>query len=72
MRRRGVDAAWDALEDACLLVVSDNKNKNVPVSFKVDPYDRYKWSYNPFLSGLINGFSWGYFTLLIGVVPPYL
>lgn len=44
MRRRGVDAAWDALEDAW--TVSDNKNLGKPrigwTTGKVGPYNRYK------------------------------
>ena len=30
--------------------------------------DRYTWSYWAFMTGLIKGFNWGYFTLLIGVI----
>ena len=33
----------------------------------------YNWSYGaPYINGLINGCSWGYFTLLIGIITPFI
>ena len=41
------------------------------MSYKVGPTS-YKWSYGAPINGLIFGFSWGYFTLLIGVKTQFI
>ena len=50
----------------------ERKPKKMVGFYKVGAYDRYKWGYGALIDSLLNGFAWGYFPLITGVISPYL